>query len=336
MVDDALAAVGQTLAMALIASSEAPVLLLDENLVLISASASFCAVFDIDPEKSCGLALGAIGSGEWNTPQLQSLLSATASGHAEVGLYEMDLHRPERPDRKVTVSAKKLVYEGDLRLLLVASDVTDARLAAKLNDDLMREQAIMLQELQHRVANSLQIIASVLMQSASRVQSDEARLHLHDAHSRVMSVAKVQQHLAATRLGDVELRPYLTALCASIAASMIRDRKLVALAVACDDSSVKSAVSVSVGLIVTELVINALKHGFPGEHAGTINVDYRSNSEGWTLTVGDNGIGMPKDAASAKPGLGTGIVEALSRQLNARIEHVDARPGVVVSITHAS
>ena len=76
-------------------------------------------------------------------------------------------------------------------------DVTDARIAEKLKDDLLKEKAVLLQELQHRVANSLQIIASVLMQSARRVQSDEARTHLQQAHQRVMSVASLQHHLAA-------------------------------------------------------------------------------------------------------------------------------------------
>ena len=65
-----------------------------------------------------------------------------------------------------------------MRLLLSVSDVTDARLAERLKDDLLREKAILYQELQHRVANSLQIIASVLMQSARRVPSAETRSHL--------------------------------------------------------------------------------------------------------------------------------------------------------------
>ena len=72
---------------------------------------------------------------------------------------------------------------------LAVADVTAARAADKLKDDLLREKAILLQEVQHRVANSLQIIASVLLQSARKVQSEETRGHLKDAHNRVMSVA---------------------------------------------------------------------------------------------------------------------------------------------------
>jgi hypothetical protein len=134
------------------------------------------------------------------------------------------------------LNAQKLDYGDDknVRLLVAVSDVTDARAAARVKDDLIREKAVLLQELQHRVANSLQIVASVLMQSARRVNSDEARGYLYDAHSRVMSVATVQQQLAASRLGDVALRPYFTDLCHSIGASMIRDHDQLSLKVKAD------------------------------------------------------------------------------------------------------
>ena len=153
--------------------------------------------------------LSRSGAGEWDVPQLRSLLNATLSGAAEVDAYEMDLKRDGRAPRRLVITAHQLDYgdAANVRLLLAVSDVTDARLAERLKDDLLREKAILFQELQHRVANSLQIIASVLMQSARRVPSAETRSHLYDAHSRVMSVAALQQQLAASKLGDVRAAP---------------------------------------------------------------------------------------------------------------------------------
>jgi two-component system, sensor histidine kinase PdtaS len=81
-------------------------------------------------------------------------------------------------------------------------------------------------------------------------------------------------------------------------------------------------------------VINALKHAFPDDRSGKITVDYRSRGRNWTLSVGDNGIGIPKDAESARSGLGTSIVKALATQLDARVEVVDTAPGTEVSIVH--
>jgi len=141
----------------------------------------------------------------------------------------------------------------------------------------------------------------------------------------------MQRQLAASQVGDVELRPYFKALCDSIGASMIRDHSQLSLEVNVDDSNAPAEVSVSLGLLVTELVINALKHAFPADRKGEINVNYQSHKGNWTLSVIDNGVGMPADA-SAKPGLGSSIVQALATQLQASVEIANANPGTAVSI----
>ena len=326
-----------SLALAVIASSNAPVLLLDGDLTIIAASDSFCDTFDIDPDCAARRPLSELGAGEWGVPQLTSLLRATAVGSADIASYELDLVRPGKSSRCLVINARKLDYfdAENVRLVVSAADVTEARVSEKLKDDLLREKAILLQELQHRVANSLQIIASVLMQGARKVKSEQARGHLRDARNRVMSIATLQRQLAASRLGDVVLRDYFTDLCATIGASMISDHDQLTLTVSVDDSVTKADDSVSLGLIVTELVINALKHAFPGHRKGKISVDYRSHGAKWTLSVRDTGVGVPKDQAKAKPGLGTGIVEALAKQLGASVRLETANPGTLVSILHA-
>jgi two-component system, sensor histidine kinase PdtaS len=328
--------VALNLALAVIASSTAPLVLLNGDLRLVAASSSFCRAFKIDPAGLPGKALRELGAGEWNVPQLNSLLKATASGYAEIEGYEIDLCRAGQANRRLIINAQKLAYgnEENVRLLVAVLDVTDARIAEKLKDDLLKEKAVLLQELHHRVANSLQIIASVLMQSARKVRSEEARSHLHEAHQRVMSVASLQHQLAASKVGDVALRPYLTSLCESIGASMIRDHDQLTLDVTADDTVTNADTSVSLGLIVTELVINALKHAFPEDRNGKIKVDYHSHGPNWFLSVTDNGIGMPTDAPSVKPGLGTSIIQALSAQLHAAIKVSDVHPGTAVYVTH--
>lgn len=324
------------LAMALISSSQTPLILLDSDLTVIAASDSFCSIFDVAPDLA-GSKFADVGAGEWNVPQLNTLLRATVRGNVAIDQYEMELLRVDHSPRCLVLRAHKLAYldTENIRIVLSIADVTDARLAEKAKDNLVREKQILLQELQHRVANSLQIIASVLIQSARRVQSDETRAYLQDAHHRVMSIATLQKQLAVSQLGDVPLQHYFSELCESIGASMIADHDRLSLTTTVDDSAVTADVSVSLGLIVTELVINALKHAFPG-HApeGHISVDYRGNGQGWALTVEDDGIGMPADHAQSKPGLGTGIVEALAKNLDATISVTDLHPGTKVSIIH--
>ncbi|UVC10686.1 PAS domain-containing protein [Rhizobium sp. TH2] len=322
--------------LAVVVSSNEPLLFLSDDLKVIAASASFCRAFGIDPASVPGSRLGELGNGEWAMPKLESLLKATASGSANIEAYEIDLKRPNQKIRQLVVNARTL-DDGDLdhiRLLLAVTDVTDVRAEARLKDDLVRDKAILLQEVQHRVANSLQIIASVLMQSARRVQSEEARGHLHNAHSRVMSIAALQQQLSTSHGGSVELRAYFTQLGQSLGASMIADPDRLSIQVTVDDSAVDPDVSVSLGLIVTELVINALKHAFPDERTGTIVIDYRSSGNDWTLSIADNGIGMPVGSDAPKAGLGTGIIEALVKNLDGEIKLSDAGPGTVVTISH--
>jgi PAS domain S-box-containing protein len=331
------ATIADRLSLAMVASSDAPLLLLDGDLKVVAASNSFCEAFGVQSTDVAGKSVFEMGTGEWNLPKLRSLLSATASGQAAIKAYEIDLSPKEADARRLVIKAQKLEYgdAGVTRLLMTISDVTEARLAERVKDDLLREKAVLLQEVQHRVANSLQIIASVLMQSARNVQSEETRSHLNDARNRVMSIATVQKQLASVHFGEVELRPYFSQLCQSLGASMIRDHNKQSIDVNTDGSKVGADVSVSLGLIVTELVINALKHAFPEERPGKIMVNYHSQGPNWALSVDDDGVGMPHGEVVATPGLGTSIVEALARQLHARVKVADRNPGTAVSIIHA-
>ncbi|TPG54344.1 sensor histidine kinase [Sphingomonas glacialis] len=330
-------AAADSLMRAVIASSDTPLLLLDAHATILVASDSFCAAFAIDPAAAAQHALKDVGDGEWDVPQLAALLAATADGTAQVDAYEMALVRVGVARRDLVLKARKLDYAdpANVRVLLAIADVTDARIAEQVKDDLVRDKAVLLKELQHRIANSLQIIASVLLQSAKRVGSDESRTHLRDAHSRVMSIAALQRQLAVAGDEEVGLRGYLGDLCRSIGASMIRDHAHIAISVEVDDSKTAAEVSVSLGLIVTELVINALKHAFPEPRGGTITVAYVADGADWTLSVRDDGIGMPGVTDPTSSGLGTTIVDALAKKLGAKVATADAGPGTIVSIIHA-
>ncbi len=333
-----------SIGMALVVSSATPLLLLNEQLVVEAASQSFCTGFDLVCSAVTGKPLFELGNGEWNAPQLRSLLEATASGKAEIEAYEFTLKRKGMPDHALVLHAHVLDHsgEGALQLVLAISDISairqsdsDLRAAAAANEALVREKEVLLQELNHRVANSLQIIASIMMQRVRNVQSEETRGHMRDAHHRVMSIAKLQRMLASTATNEVKLRPYLTDLCASIGASMIADPDKLTLTVIADDSVMNPEQSVSLGLIVTELAINSLKHAFPDvTQSGKIEVNFASSETGWVLSVADDGAGLPKDHAGAKPGLGTGIVNALASQLVAEVTVTDADPGTAVTVTH--
>ena len=328
--------VGTALALAVISASQAPLLLLDGDANIVAASESFLHTFGLDDADIRGRLLFSIGAGEWDMRRLRSLLSAVASGGASINTYEIEMVGPADRRRSLILNAERLHFTtGEtVRIMLTVVDGTEARAEEKLKNDLIRDKDILLREIQHRVANSLQIIASVLLQNAKKVSSEESRTHLRDAHQRVMSVAAVQRQLAQSSLTTVPVTPYLTQLCQSIGASMIERPDLVTITVNGDATATSGETSVSLGLIVTELVINALKHAFPDERHGVVTVNYQSKQTGWALSVSDDGIGMPAANDGAKAGLGTAIIQALATQLAATITVTDLGPGTGVSVVH--
>jgi len=324
------------LACAVVTGSITPTLLVDQGFCIIAASATFCRAFDLDGV-GAGKPVFALGGGDWDVPRLRSLLTAAFAGPTAIYSDELLLGAGSK-SYQFALTARKLDY-GDPEhgyLLLTVSDISDDLVTAKRRDDLLREKDVLLQEVQHRVANSLQIIASVLIQSARRAQSKDMREHLRDAHSRVMAVAAVQRHLAPAACDKVPLRTYFTELCQSLGTSMISDHKKLSIHIVADDSKVAASVSVSLGLIVTELVINALKHAFPDNRAGRIIVGYLADGPEWRLSVRDDGVGTPSSVVSAKSGLGSEIVQALAKRLDATVETRGVDPGIVTTVKHVA
>ena len=284
--------------LAVIYASHEPLLCLTANLRLIAASASFCRIYNIDPATIAGQTLPDLGDGEWGSAQVASLLTATAKGSATVEMYETDLVRRDQETRHLVLNATRL--EGatmqQTRVLLAITDVTAMRAEAQQKADLIREKAVLLQEFQHRIANSLQIIASVLMQSARRVQSEESRGHLRMPISASSRSPPSRSSSRCPACRTWMLHHISTSCARACQHPMISDPGQIRLTVTADRHFVSPSASISLGLIVTELVINALKHAFTGHESGEIAVTYRRKVSGWTLSVTDNGSGMPNRA----------------------------------------
>jgi chemotaxis protein methyltransferase CheR len=318
-----------------------PVLVLDKDLRVIDASRSFYAAFKVNPEDTKGRLLYTLGDGQWDIPKLRVLLEKIIPERGVMEGYEVEHEFPGLGSRTIRLNARQVFYEGGAgtTILLGMEDITERRMLEREKDELLRQKDILFEELQHRIANSLQIIASIILMKARAVQSEDTRLHLEDAHKRVLSIAAVQKQLhASATTGTVEIAPYLSKLCESLAQSMIGGSRPIALKVVCEAGSATSRQAESLGLIVTELVMNALKHAFPDDKAkGRITVAYDAIGTNWKLAISDTGIGWPAGGfAPGKSGLGTGIVKALARQLDAQVETLAGPDGTTVSITHAT
>jgi two-component sensor histidine kinase len=329
------------LAQAIVDTVREAVLVLDKELRVIAASRSFYAVFKVSPEDTQGRLLYELGDGQWDIPKLRVLLEKIIPEHGVMEDYEVEHDFPDLGHRTMRLNARQVFYEegAGTTVLLGMEDVTARQLLEREKDELLRQKDVLLDELQHRIANSLQIIASIILLKAKTVDSEETRVHLRDAHKRVMSVAAVQRQLHTSGAsGPIEMVPYLSRLCETLAVSMIGDTRPVSLQVVGEGGSATSRQAESLGLIATELVMNALKHAFPDDNMkGKITVAYDVDGTNWKLSVTDNGIGKPDGVfAQPKTGLGTGIIKALAQQLGAKVETLAGPEGTVVSITHAT
>lgn len=337
----------QVLALAIVNTIPEPFLVLDERLMVLAASRSFYDTFKVDPEHTQGCLLFALGDGQWNIPALRHLLETVIPDHAAILDFEVDHDFPAIGWRTMLVNARKVVYvdSPNITILVAFRDVTKARIverekAALLarTEELLCQKQILLQEMRHRVANSLQVIASILLLKARAVASEETRGHLRDAHQRVMSVAAVQRYLhTEDGIDQIAVRNYLEQLCAGLASSLVGENNPISIEVVSDEAMILSSTAVSLGLIVTELVINATKYAFPDGKAGArILVTYERASADWKLTVSDNGIGR-NDMTSVKgSGLGTTIIEALAKQLGATVRVASSTSGLCTSLETAA
>jgi chemotaxis protein methyltransferase CheR len=152
-----------------------------------------------------------------------------------------------------------------------------------------------------------------------------------------MSVAELQRHLHVSGIDQIEVASYLTKLCDSLASPMIGESQPLAIKVIADEGRIGSDKAVGLGLIVTELVINAIKYAFPVAKAdAVILVTYVRGSD-WQRIVSDNGLGKQVDGAvETSGGLGTVIVQALAKQLDARVDVVGNSTGTSESVTRAT
>src|SRR5580692_1004945 len=266
------------LAQSIVDTVREPVVVLDKELRVIAASRSFYAAFEVSPEETEGKLLYALGDGQWDIPKLRLLLEKIIPEHGLITDYEVGHEFPHLGTRIMRLNARQAFYDGGAgtTILLGIEDVTERLTLERQKDELLKQKDTLLDELQHRISNSLQIIAGIILMKAKTVSSEETRLLLKDTHDRVISIATIQQTLHAARtIGAVAMVPYLTSLGDALAASMIGEVRPVTLTVVGTAGSLSSREAESIGLITTELVMNALKHAFPSEKMnGRITVAY--------------------------------------------------------------
>jgi two-component sensor histidine kinase len=180
---------------------------------------------------------------------------------------------------------------------------------------LARERShTMFRELQHRVANNLQFVAGVLRIGQRNAEGGGA-IALADARGRLELMSRVHRRLHDPGAVDLPVGRYLEELCRDLIAAS--DKTFVRLMVDAKPAVLDLESLMSVSLIVAELVTNSLKHAFAGRDDGAITIGLDTSGRTATLTIADDGPGLPPEFGRARSGsLGQGIIQSLAAQLH--------------------
>lgn len=212
----------------------------------------------------------------------------------------------------------KACAEADLR-------ASNARLEALLG------------EVNHRVANSLQLVAAMVRLQATALTDAGARGALEDTQRRIEAIAQVHRRLyTSSDVENVDMREYLGALIAELAQTWSSDAAPRRLTLAAEPIRLPTDRAVSLGVIVTELVTNACKYAYPGG-AGEVRISLAREGEAqFRLAVEDDGCGMPADASPRGTGLGTKLIRAMAQSLQTAIEYDPTHHGVRATLSAAT
>jgi len=212
-----------------------------------------------------------------------------------------------------SVGAKRAPIR-DLRL-----EILQLRRQLKASETAALKHAVTLREGDHRIKNSLQLVASLMRLQARRESSGPVRTALRTAAARVSNVAGIHDALQKTRgLDRVDLGATLRKMCASLQA-MAGDTDNIQVVVDAEKLEIPVAVAQPITLAVNELVVNALRHAFPDTSNGSVRVGLRRTDTGLSITVADNGIGLPLNHSSGQ-GYGTSLVGMMVKQIGGTLE----------------
>jgi two-component system, sensor histidine kinase PdtaS len=237
-------------------------------------------------------------------------------GAAFFGVLEVDSPDPGRFDQ---ADADFLAGLAGLLGIAIERQQADTRLREALD-----YQALLTREMSHRVKNSLTSVVGLLRVQSRSTPSDDVKRALEDAGSRVATIAQVHDHLGrGSRIGFVDLADFMNEFCRRLqgtaGANVLRCRA--------DPMLLSADHAVPLGLLINELVTNAVKHAYPGS-SGPVEISARE-IEGWLhIDISDRGVGLPKDfdIEQSRASLGFKVITGLVRQLHGHLTVASNEP----------
>ncbi|NBB89901.1 MAG: hypothetical protein GVY23_01690 [Spirochaetes bacterium] len=231
----------------------------------------------------------------------------------------------------LSVSAFLLLFS----IALLSYEIARRRgITARTTAESLREKETLLREIHHRVKNNLQVISSMLSIQSNIVDDERSLEYFQDARTRIQSMALVHEHLyESPSLARIDIRAYMDDLVATVTRSMDVSRGGAVVSTAVDEFSIDIDHAIPLGMVVNELLSNALKYAHgqgedDGKGAISISLTYEDGKV--KLEVADDGPGMPAEDITHHQSLGLQLVSGLAQQLGGTVRFQDNEPGVRV------
>jgi PAS domain S-box-containing protein len=248
--------------------------------------------------------------------------------------WEGDLSHVRRDGERVIVDSRQVLQRdrtgAAVGILEINRDITDRRrieeaLQKTLHDleAALSEKTVLLKEVHHRVKNNLAVICGLLNMNAGATEIPEARVALDESQRRVYSIALIHEQLYGNdRYDRIDFADYMRQLVGDLAAAFGAEGRRITIRIHGEPIEMGVHLAVPCALILNELVVNALKHAFPGEREGEIQISFREAEPGsLELRIADDGIGCPFEPGwHDRKSTGSRIVNILTKQLGGSLE----------------
>jgi chemotaxis protein methyltransferase CheR len=309
-------------------------LVLDSDLTIRFANRSFCRKFAIAPEAAVGRKLYEVGDGQWDILELRTALEAIISGGIAIEAFEVERFFPTIGRRVMVLNARR-VYRScnKIQQILVAIEDVTERVRLEREHAISGERiGMLLQELTHRVKNSLQIIAAMVSIEARGHKSGEGKAALERVSHRINALGQLYSQLSkANTVEAVDAATYLDELCRDLIASVHKEGgTTIVLKTDIESELLPTDRAITIGLMVNELVTNAVKYAFPDDTKGTVLVTLKRAPGELRLTVSDDGKGV--DPGRADSGVGGRLIEGFAQQLGGHLKRESNSQGTTVRL----
>jgi PAS domain S-box-containing protein len=237
--------------------------------------------------------------------------------------YEVSIVRKNGEIRRLRVFRKEVLWSGAPQFLVIYVDITERRRAEAAIQASLREKEVLLREIHHRVKNNMQIISSLLNLQARHYQDPAVAAVFRESHNRIRSMALIHEKLyRAGDLSRLDFSEYIQSMTAHLSLAYGIDPGRIRFEVESEGVFLDINTAIPCGLILNELVSNALAHAFPDGRSGTVRIECRKD-EGRSvlLVVADDGIGLPEDFDIRRSAsFGLEVVALLVDQLGGTLE----------------